>query len=51
VRGEGNTALPSVEKLNLLVHPRVRGEHLTDSQYEALHGGSSPRARGTRTPE
>ncbi len=29
------------------VHPRARGEHATYQDYVKLHGGSSPRTRGT----
>ncbi len=33
------------------VHPRVRGERVPAPCRQRLHGGSSPRARGTRTAD
>ena len=43
----GNTRSERMTPAPSSVHPRVRGEHLDDICRAAIHGGSSPRARGT----
>ena len=44
----GNTASPSPRPRARSVHPRSRGEHLTDADIAETLSGSSPLARGTQ---
>ena len=44
----GNTRGQMRRKMMITVHPRERGEHTPFSLDQAVQGGSSPRARGTR---
>ena len=46
----GNTASPEPVTVLAMVHPRVRGEHISTLRENQTHDGSSPRARGTRSP-
>ena len=46
----GNTRYHSERHRPLTVHPRSRGEHGNARRHPALAHGSSPLARGTRTP-
>ena len=45
----GNTSTPSRTRSRSPVHPRVRGEHDQRQHQQRVVGGSSPRARGTRS--
>ncbi len=44
----GNTANCPVSPVQITVHPRVRGEHISTQTPVTLSSGSSPRTRGTR---
>jgi len=46
----GNTTLTPSIASGTAAHPRVRGEHYPDDFQRILDWGSSPRARGTRSP-
>ena len=45
--GAGNTLSFSGRPTRRPVHPRGRGEHITDTRHSSTSNGSSPRARGT----
>ena len=47
--GAGNTSTPRPTRAMAAVHPRGRGEHLRAHNDFGIAGGSSPRARGTRS--
>ena len=46
----GNTSGKAEQARYYPVHPRSRGEHITGPEADRLNDGSSPLARGTRTP-
>jgi len=46
--GAGNTSVRSACQFPCPVHPRGRGEHVSEASRQRAEDGSSPRARGTR---
>ena len=47
----GNTVRRRSRRRRMPVHPRVCGEHTAQRTMSRVCGGSSPRVRGTHTPE
>ena len=44
----GNAASSALRRSCAAVHPRIRGERITDKRTGLVHDGSSPHTRGTR---